>query len=201
MQLVGKRIHLDRSPVLFEAPIAADTLAQHWRVCAGDWRAEDGWLVGRNPANSAGQIFSRREFAGDVLLEFEGQTILPSTHDLDWTWHGAWNEQTNQRGPAYVGGLQGWWEGKLGIEKSPDYALWAMTPLFPFEPGRLYRIQSGSIGGHCFIFIDGRLMLEIHDAQPLTHGAIGFEAYASHIRLRHIRVRQIVWEELRLRYE
>jgi hypothetical protein len=63
--------------------------------------------------------------------------------------------------------LQGWWEGKVGIEKSPEYKLNIATPLFDFEPGRTYRIQGGSIDGHCFVFVDGKIVLEVTDSVPL----------------------------------
>ena len=97
-----------------------------------------------------------------------------------------------------MAGLAGWWEGKVGFEKSPEYKLNAATPLLPFEPGRVYRLQVGSVDGHVFVFIDGRLVLEVTDPDPIDttlHGLVGFEAYARHIQVRRVSVRRIAWED------
>jgi hypothetical protein len=109
----------------------------------------------------------------------------------------------NEGGIAYVAGLEGWWVGKVGLEKSPDYLLNATTPLFDFEPGKIYRIQAGSVEGHCFICVDGKLLLEMTDIQPIDNqknGKIGFEAYCSFIQIRNIKVKSISWSELVLNY-
>ena len=201
--IMRKEIDLDRSPVLYDAPLTAEGLAADWQVRGGEWCVEGKWLTGKNPDNAPGMVTSRRNFFGNVLLDFEARTVLPSTHDIDCMWNGSWDEATNQRGPAYVVGLQGWWEGKVGFEKSPDYALNAATPLFPFEPGRTYRMQVGSIDGHAFVFVDGRLVLEVTDPDPIDtsrYGMIGFEAYASMIQVRRLVVRQIKWTERPLTY-
>ena len=89
------------------------------------------------------------------------------------------------------------------LEKSPDYLLNATTPLFDFEPGKIYRIQAGSVDGHCFICVDGKLLLEMTDTQPIDNqknGKIGFEAYCSFIQIRNIKVKSICWSELVLNY-
>ena len=201
--LLNKRLLLDKSPVLFDRPFNSESLASDWQVRGADWRVEGEWLTGRNPANAPGMVTSRRNYFGNVLLDFEARTVLPSSHDIDWMWNGSWDETTNTRSVAYVGGLQGWWEGKVGFEKAPDYKLNVATPLFPFEPGRIYRIQSGSVDGHLFVFIDGRLILEATDPEPIDagrFGLVGFEAYASMIQIRRLVIRQIVWEQRSLAY-
>jgi len=164
---------------------------------------ENGWLTGKNPENCPGMIVSKRDFFGNVMVDFEARTVLPSTHDIDVMWNGSWDETKNERGIAYVAGLEGWWVGKIGLEKSPDYLLNAATPLFDFEPGKIYRIQAGSVDGHCFICVDGKLLLEMTDTQPIDNqknGKIGFEAYCSFIQIRNIKVKSICWSELVLNY-
>jgi len=202
--LMNKRLLLAQSPVLFDRPFGAASLTADWQIRGAEWRVDGEWLTGRNPANAPGMVTSRRNYFGNVLLDFEARTVQPSTHDIDWMWNGSWDEATNTRSVAYVGGLQGWWEGKVGFEKSPDYKLNVATTLFPFEPGRIYRIQSGSVDGHLFTVVDGRLVLEATDPEPIdTHrfGLIGFEAYASLIQIRRLVIRQIVWEKRALSYE
>ena len=54
-----------------------------------------------------------------------------------------------------------------------------------------------------FVFIDGRLVLEVTDPTPIDttrYGMIGFEAYTSAIQIRHPAVRQIVWHPRTLAY-
>ena len=196
--IMKKRILLDRSPVLFDRPFGPESLRTDWQVRGGQWRVEGEWLSGKNPENAPGMVTSRARYAGNVLLEFEARTVPPSTHDIDCMWNGSWNEESNTRGVAYVAGLEGWWEGKVGFEKSPDYKLNAATPLWPFTPGQSYGMQVGSVDGHVFVFVDGRLVLEVTDPDPIdtsVHGLIGFEAYASMIQVRRVIVRQIAWEE------
>jgi len=148
-------------------------------------------------------IIHRDDFSGNVMVDFEARTVLPCTHDIDFMWNGSWDEATNQRGLAYVGGLEGWWGGKVGIEKSPEYKLNALTPLFSFEPGRSYTIQGGSIDGHCFVFVDGRLAIELTDPDPIDssrYAKIGFEAYCSHIQIRNIKIWRLAWEPVDASY-
>ena len=115
-----------------------------------------------------------------------------------------WLDDIDQRGMAYVTGLQGWWTGKVGIEKSPEYTFMVGTPLLDFTPGELYHIIAGSIDGHCFIFANGQLLLEAMDPDPIDNQKftkVGLEAYCSLIRVRNFKIRQIVWKPVEMKYE
>ncbi len=194
--IMRKRIDLEKSPVLYNRPITEESFREDWEVRSADWRCADGSLWGTNPNPGPGVIFSRRSFPGNVLVECRARTVLPSTHDIDVMWNMTWDEERSQRGVAYVAGIQGWWNGNVGIEKSPEYQLVATTPSPWFEPGREYFVQAGSIDGHCFLFIDGALRLELMDPNPIDstlHTRVGFEAYQSMIQIRQVTVRQIHW--------
>lgn len=196
--ITRKRIDLAASPVLYDRPITLFSFVEDWEVRNASWRYEDDALIGKNDKPEPGVIFTKRGFPGNVLVDFYGQTVLPSTHDINVMWNLTWDETQHQRGAAYVAGVQGWWQGKVGIEKSPGYKLLANTPSPWFEPGKLYHIQAGSIDGHCFIFVDGILRLEVTDPDPIdsqVHTRIGFEAYQSMIKISRVVVRQIVWQE------
>ncbi len=204
LHIMRKQIDLDESEVLYDRLFTPETFEQDWQVRGGEWAVDGQWLTGRNPENAPGMVTCRREFTGDVMLDFEGRTVLPSTHDIDCMWSGSWDESTNRRDTAYVAGLEGWWEGKVGFEKSPEYKLIAGTPLLDFQPGRVYRMQAGSIGGHVFVFVDGKLVLEVTDPDPIDGercGMIGFEAYASMIQVRRLIVRRIAWRARELSYD
>ncbi len=149
-------------------------------------------------------VVLNQDFPGNVLVEFEASTVAPSSHDINVMWNGEWLDSIDQRGVAYVAGLQGWWRGKVGIEKSPDYKFMVGTPLLDFQPGKLYHIMAGSIDGHCFIFANGQLLLEAMDPNPIDHQKytqVGLEAYCSHIKVRNFKVRQIQWKAVDMKYE
>ena len=194
--ITHKRIDLSASAVLYHEPFAAGTFQRDWIVRSGQWHVDGDALVGRNPLPQPGCIQCRREFPGNVILDFRAQTLAPCTHDIDVMWNFSWDEQVNKRGDAYVAGIAGWWDRKVGFEKSPQYKLLALAPCPWFEPGHAYRIQVGSVDGHCFLFVDGQLRLEMMDPQPIDatrHAHVGFEAYQSLIRVSDLTVRQVNW--------
>lgn len=52
-------------------------------------------------------------------------------------------------------------------------------------------------------FVDSRLVLKLTDPDLIDaqrHTKVGFEAYASHIQIRNIRVRSLVWQPRQLSY-
>ena len=203
MRLLQKELLLEDCPPLWQKTMTAEVLATDFDIRGGSWRVEDGWLLGENRENYPAMVISREDYFGDVLLEFRANTILPCTHDINAMWSGSWNYETNTRHIAYVCGLQGWWHGKVGFEKSPDYKLNAANPLFSFTPGQEYFVQMGSIQGHAFVLIDGALVLEVTDPDPIDtskFGRFGFEAYASRLRFRDICLRQAVWKPVEEHY-
>ena len=204
LELMRKEIILSSCPVLFEDEITAESLELDWTIHHSEWWVEDGWLHGKNPGNHPGMVILNKDFPGNVLVEFEASTVAPSTHDINVMWNGEWLDSIDQRGVAYVAGLQGWWRGKVGIEKSPDYQFMGGTPLLDFQPGKLYHIIAGSIDGHCFIFANGQLLLEAMDPDPIDHQKytqVGLEAYCSHIKVRNFKIRQVNWKAVDMKYE
>lgn len=194
--LMHKKIDLAASTLLYDRPLSQEALEQDWQPRGGTWWFEDGGFYGMNPLAAPGCLLSRFPCTGNVLVDFLAQTVPPSTHDIDVMWNVTWNEADNTRGLAYVAGVQGWWDGKVGVEKSPAYKLVAATPCPWFAPGKQYHIQAGSIDGHCFVLVDGKLMLEVFDTDPIDSQAsnrVGFEAYQSMIRIHNIKVYRIAW--------
>lgn len=194
LHIMEREIDLEQSPILLQGPADNAALERDWEHKNGLWTVQDGWICGKHTGNSGGILYSRQHCPGDVLLEFEGRTVPPCENDLNFTWHAAgWDEARGDAGESYIGGLAGWWDGKAGIEHYPTCLPRAATPLFPFEAGRLYFIQAGSVGGHCFLFVDGALVIELFDPHPITqYGKVGLGTYASQIQVRNFRVRQIV---------
>lgn len=203
MKLLNKEIFPSQCPLLYNRPFSSQSLSDDFEVRGGTWKVEDACLIGENRENNPGMVISKASYCTNVILDFKASTVLPCTHDINVMWNGSWNEKTNTRDVAYVAGLQGWWNGKVGFEKSPEYQLNAATPLFPFQPGHEYHIQCGSIHGHVFVLVDDALVLEVTDPNPIDvsrFGRVGFEAYCAKVRFRDFMVRQAVWTEIKQSY-
>jgi hypothetical protein len=203
LQLINNEIDVNRSKILFNNVISRENFNDNFITYNSKWTVEDGWITGHNPDESAGMAIMKQDFPGNILLDFEASTILPSTHDINFMWNGEWSDILNSCGNAYVGSICGWYGGRVGIEKSPQYKLIATTPNSNFIPGRSYRIQAGSIDGNCFIFIDGKLAIELNDPDPLDstrYTKVAFTAWTSWIKIKNIVIRQISWNTLNRKY-
>lgn len=198
IQLMKKKLFFEEMEILYNRPFTKGSLDQDFEVKAGKWYVEDGWLIGENRTNFAAMTVSKADYFGPVMMEFDAQTILPCTHDINVMWHGSWNNETNTRDVAYVAGLQGWWDGKVGFERSPEYTFNVGTQLLDFEPGKVYHMAVGDINGHIFVVVDGELVLEITDPNPIDgykYGKIGFEAYCSKLKFKNLCVRKVTWTD------
>jgi len=196
LQLMCMQLFPEKMEVLYDRPFSPEMLAEDFEIRDGSWHVdEDGWLIGENRKNSAAMVISKGEYFGDVLIEFDAATVLPATRDINVSWHMSWNEEKNARGTAYVMGLQGWYDGYVGFEKSPEYRFVANTKLLDFVPGKVYHIAVGNIGNRVFITVDGVTALEIRDPDPIDlmkHGRVGFEAFCTRVKYRNLTIRRAV---------
>lgn len=204
MILMKKRIDPDTMEILYDTPFTPESFARDFEVRDGDWHVRDGHLIGESRKNFASMAILRQSFYGPVCLDFYARVLAPCTHDINCMWSGSWDEASNTRALAYVAGIGGWWDGKVGFEKSPDYALNCGTKLMNFDPDHLYHMQCGSIGGHVFVIVDGRLAIEATDPDPIdqsAYGRIGFEAYCTRVAITDFKIRRATYEPLSPQYE
>lgn len=198
--LLGKTIKVSESKVLLKYQ-PDDNFLDYFKIMGGTWEHQNGYLIGTELGNQGGILFTKDCYQGNVLLSFRVSTVLPATRDLNAIWCGAWNEDIDYLGDAYVCGLNGWYEEKSGIEKCSKDGFYTSTSLYKYHPGTEVLIQCGSIDGHCFLFVDGKLIVEISDEHPLTCGHVGFSPYCTKLKIRDIEIRQITWEPRSQRYE
>jgi hypothetical protein len=201
--LVNKEIDITKSEILFDEVVTTENYKSLFEFHNSEWSVENGWLTGKNPDESAGMAIFRKEFPGNILLEFEGRTVLPSTRDINFMWNTEWCEKLNSCGTGYIGSICGWWTKRVGIEKSPDFKLRATTAGFDFEPGINYKVHAGGVDGNCFIFIDGRLFIEIDVPDPIDkqlYNKIALSCYSSIVQFRNIKIRQINWKHIEMSY-
>lgn len=204
LRLMGYDVDLVGSEVLLSVDCFDDALFEkYFSVKTGTWHTEDGWVVGENPEMCPGMIVSREDFQGNVMLELTVKMVAPSTHDINIMINGEWHDETNSRGHAYVAGLEAFWHGNVGFEKSPEYKLVAATQLLDFDPEKKYRFTLGNISGKIFVLVDGKLCLEITDPAPLDenkYGKIGMEAYSSCWKFKDLRVCRLSYQKVREYY-
>ena len=200
IQLMKKKVHPENLEILFEAnTIDKKRIEQDFTVKGGKWYAEDGWLIGENRECTAAMCITKRNFTGDLLVEFDAATVAPATRDINVTWHGSWNEKTDTRDNGYVMGINGFWEGRLGFEKSPKYDLLVLTELFKFIPGKVYHVTVGSFSlpsgaVRVFMAIDDTVALEITDPAPIDiakFGFVGLESFCTKVKYKNIQVKRL----------
>lgn len=204
LNIMGKRILPDKSELLFDKPFSTQSLKENWDIASGEWWIDNGWLTGRNRENGGGLIYSRGNYTGNIMLDFYGRTVPPCSNDLNFTWCAqGWDFKKNDAGIGYIAGINGWWSGKTGMEKYPECNIQATTSLLDFEAGRTYHIQAGIIQGQCFIFVEGKLAIELKDPNPIDsekYGKVGFGTYCSFIQVRDLKIYRLVTKVVNMHY-
>lgn len=204
MDLMRKRIDADSMEILYDTPFTPESFARDFEVRDGSWHVEDGWLIGESRKNFASMAIMKESFYGPVCLDFYAKVLEPCTHDINCMWSGSWDEETNTRALAYVAGIGGWWDGKVGFEKSPEYKLNCGTKLLDFDPRHTYHMQCGSIGGHVFVIVDGKLAIEATDPEPIDQqrfGRVGFEAYCTRVAYTDFKIRRAAHADIPALYD
>ncbi len=204
LTLIDKEIDISGSEIIFQEQIRTDNINSIFEFHNSNWSIEEGWLTGKNPEESAGMAIINQDFPGNILLEFESRTVLPSTRDINFMWNTEWDPGLNSCSIGYIGSICGWWTRRAGIEKSPDFSLRATSSNFGFKPGRIYSVKAGSIDGNCFIFINGKLQIELNDPDPINnqkYTKVALSVFSSHVQFRNIIVRHVAWKQLKINYK
>ena len=200
ISLLGKKIYMDKSPLLLKYSPDEDW-QKYWQVMAGDWRMENGWLIGTENGNKGGILFSRESFDKNVMLSFTAATVLPATRDVNAVYCAHWDKKTDYLADSYVCGLNGWYDGKSGIERNLTSNLYSTTSLYQYIPGTEVRMTAGAIDGHNFMVVDDQLVTELIDPSPIKGGHVGFSPYCTILKIKDIEIREIYWEEQKQHYD
>ena len=198
IHLIGKKVIVDRCPILLDSQPNADW-QKDWQVMGGEWKEEDGWLIGAERGNLGGILFSRESYDCDVIFSFTMKTVWPATRVLNALFCAHW--ENGYLGNAYVVGLNGWWEHKSGIERSPETGLRSLTGSYHYTPGTEVRMTTGIIGGHSFLCVDDEIVAELIDPNYISGGHVGFSPYCTKLAIKDIQVRRAVYEEFIQSYE
>ncbi len=202
IHLLYKKVIMDKSPVILKYSPSEDW-QDYWTVKSGNWSCKDGYLIGDEPENKGGILFSKERYEDDVMMSFTVKTALPATRDLNAVFCANWDEDRDYLGVSYVCGLNGWYENKSGIERAGrgvDSVLYSTTSLYKYTPGTEVRMTVGAINGHSFMVVDDVLVTELIDPNPIKGGHVGFSAYCTKLMIKDIEIRKIYWEEFIQRY-
>lgn len=203
MYLMNKELLPAESEVVLDLALDKPQDLEYFEPASGIWKIEDGGLVGEYPGNGGGMIYTKEHVQGNVMMDFYGEMLAPSDHDLNFVFKTE-GYAGDDAGKGYICGLNGWWVNKAGIEKYPLCSPSAQTTLFVAQSGVKYHIQAGVVDGHCFMFVDGKLILEMLDPSPedfAAFGKIGFGTYCSRNKYTDLKVYKIKWKPYILSYK
>ena len=181
----------EKSELLYKADVTQESLEKDFEISGGTWTAKDGVVVGYMKEDGGGLIYSRKHYLGDIMLDFYGKALPPYDNDINFTFcANGWDHAKGEPFDSYVGGLQGWWLGKSGIEKYPlSSNVDALAVFKEFDKTKEYHIQTGRVGKRLFLFVDGELIVELADNNPIEkYGRVGLGVYASKIQFRDFKV-------------
>ena len=201
IKLFQKKIIIDKSPVIMKYD-KDDNWLDLFDACCGEWSFDGEWIVGKERGNRSADLFTKEYFEDNVMMTCTIKTGLPATRDVNAVFCARWDEEKNDEGPGYLAGLNGWWEHKAGIEKygSNDFMV-SLSPTYQYEPGKEIKMTVGAVNGHCFMVVDGELISELLDPNPLIGGHVGFAAYCTVLMIKDVEVRKIYWEKFEQSYE
>ena len=204
MQILNKEIMLRESPVLLKLALDKPEALTHFEAASGEWAIVNGALQGLTRENGGGILYSKLSAPGDILMDFTGELVPPCENDLNFVFKTeGWNYQANDAGRGYIGGLNGWYTKKAGLERYPECTPAAQTASFKIESGVKYHIQTGCIDGQVFLFVDGNLIIEMNDPQYndfASLGRFGFGTYCSQARFSNLTVYRPKWKTDVLKY-
>ncbi len=182
---------IENGELLFSDDFTNGSL-DNWEITGGEWKIENGTLVGIYRENAGGLIYTKQQFPGDVILDFYGTIISPCYNDLNFTFRAnGWDYEKGDVDIGYIAGLNGWYVDRAGIERYPGCELQALCECFRAEPDKEYHIQTGIIGKVCFIAVDGKVIITLSDPNPIDRedcNRVGLGTYCSMIRFRDFKV-------------
>ena len=203
LKLLEKEIYLEESPIIMQLALNCQADLDQFECATGEWKIENDALVGRNRDNSGGICYSRQSFPGDILLDFYGTMLAPCSNDLNFVFKTeGWDYRLGDAGRGFIGGLNGWYQKRAGIEKYPECTTRSLVE-FNGVAEKEYHIQTGYIQDTAFLFVDDRLIVEMRDPAPEEFeelGRVGLGTYCSQIKFRNLTVYRPEWKEVSQTY-
>lgn len=168
-------------------------LPDQWQAEGGQWRIHEGALCGSISGEHSAAFWYRQELAGDHAILFTASTVPPRSNDLNCYWEGNGSLQSGFGGSepnCTIGGVGGWWDGLSGIERYPEGGVRVTGRLQAVEAGRIYEVCAGRWGDLDFLFIDGRLAVQLDEpgASRRPRSRVALATWDSHVHFHSVRV-------------
>lgn len=200
IRLIRKRIVADKCKTLLECKNGENWL-DLFEIKAGEWKLENGYLVGKENGNKGGILYTKEVFDKPVMISFTASSVLPATRDVNAVFCANWDDEVNDLGDSYVCGVGGWYDNKAGLErniKGNKLAFRSITGAYKYTPGEEVRLSCGAINGHLFMTINDELVAEYieYGDDFLTSGHIGFSPFCTILKIKDIEVKEIYFEEI-----
>ncbi len=183
---------MEPGELLFHDGFTDPDISKRWEVTGGDWKCGNGICTGVYRENGGGLIYTLKQFPGDVMLDFYGTILAPCNNDLNFSYRArGWDYKNNDADVGYISGLNGWYLNYAGIERYPELKIHAFCDTFKAESGREYHIQAGIVGTDCFLAVDGQMIVNLTDPDPISApdcNRVGLGTYCSQIQFRDFKV-------------
>lgn len=191
---------LDGSVALPGQSTVVATHGPEWRdlpegaaVEAGSWSIHDGVLCGRIEGDKPAVLWLAPAIAGDHMLAFRAHTVPPCRNDINCYWEGSGRILGPGDITCTIAGVGGWFHGLTGIERHPEGGRRATARLFAIEPSRGYEIVAGRRGGSDFLFVDGRLAMQLDDpqAQRRSESRVALATWDGHVHFERVSLHRL----------
>jgi hypothetical protein len=184
--------------VVFADEFRGEALGDEWTAEEGTWKTcraagQDGQGVIGTPGAKYPDSFlwTKRSFSGDIVVEFEAQCVSDPANDINFVICGKSPNYPPPEAKLYLFGLGGWGNTRSGVERAPDYKWKALTAKFTIQSKKSYRITAARLGATFYLFVDGELIIEARDPDPLpAEGQFGFHVFKSTVCFRNLKIRK-----------
>ena len=146
-----------------------------WTVAGGNWAANNGRLEGGDSGVS--ELMTTEAFSGDLIVEFSAATVPPANHDIRC--------RLFEDGYTLVLGAE--FNTGAALLRHDRLVAWTDRPI---EPGRNYAVRIMRCGRVVECLVDGALLLNWTDPEPIGAGPIAFSTWESKVVFDAIRVRR-----------
>ncbi|MFH0937984.1 MAG: hypothetical protein V1899_01675 [Planctomycetota bacterium] len=191
------RQRLAEGKIIFSDDFDRPELGGNWIVEEGTWQS--GRAMGKTPDGVIGTngkkypdtfLWTKQSFKGDLSVEFEAECLAAIPQDINFVINGQAPNYPPPEKPLYLFGLGGWGNTMSGVERAPDYKWKMLTGLFTIEKNKIYKVLAGRLGSKFYLFVDGKLIVETADPNPLPNeGQFAFHVYESTVRYSKLRLR------------
>jgi len=188
--LGGTRLPLDDATRVAALAAPWPQLPAGWQAGSGKWRIHDEALCGSVEGEGPAVLWLATPVPGDHAVLFQAATVPPRYNDINCYWEGSGDLSAEGDPRCTIGGVGGWWDGLTGIERYPEGGLRATGRLLSIQPGRTYEICAGRWGDSDFVFIDGRLAVQLDDpgATRRAFSRVALATWNSHVHFTSVQV-------------